>query len=177
MLLGRSPGPVDDRAAFVHEPLACLKRLLLVEQCAGEFLDLAPLLRRRFGGESAQRLGDEPLPLGLRQRRTLGLQAGHDPLVGGTDLLRGLDLFGPQLRELRIPQRRRLRDQLIDLHGVAAVLCPERLDLGCPPLVLGDDPRAALVRDAEERAFELARDPLQVLGAVLDACGVVESGC
>jgi hypothetical protein len=29
--------------------------------------------------------------------------------------------------------------------------------------VLGDDPRAALMRNAEQRALELARDPLQVL--------------
>ena len=57
--------------------------------------------------------------------------------------------------------------------GVAAVLGPQRLDLGDPALVLGDDPRAALVRDAEERALELARDPLQVLRPLLHACGVV----
>jgi hypothetical protein len=31
MLLGRRPRPVDDRAAFIHEPLPCLQRLLLVE--------------------------------------------------------------------------------------------------------------------------------------------------
>ena len=49
VLLGRRPGPVDDRAALVHEPLARLKRLLLVVQRARELLDLAPLLRRRFG--------------------------------------------------------------------------------------------------------------------------------
>ena len=50
VLLGRRPGPVDDRAALVHETLARLKRLLLVVQCAGELLDLEPLLRRRFRG-------------------------------------------------------------------------------------------------------------------------------
>ena len=111
--------------------------------------------RRRFGGEPAQRLGDEPLALGLRQRRALRFEARDDALVGGTDLLGGLDLLGPQLRELRIPHRRRLRDQLVDLLGVAAVLGPQRLDLGDPALVLGDDPLAALVRDVEQRALEL----------------------
>ena len=70
----------------------------------------------------------------------LRLEARDDPLVGGTDLLGGLDLLGPQLRELRIAHRRRLRDQLVDLLGVAAVLGPQRLDLGDPALVLGDDP-------------------------------------
>ena len=115
MLLGRRPGPVDDRAALVHETLARLERLLLVEQRARELLDLAPLLRRRLGREPAQRLGDEPLALGLRQRLALRLEARDDPLVGGTNLLGGLDLLGPQLRELRIPHRRRLRDQLVDL--------------------------------------------------------------
>jgi hypothetical protein len=65
MLLGRRPGPVDDRATLVHEPLARLKRLLLIEQRAGELLYLTPLLRRRFGREPAQRLGDEPFALGL----------------------------------------------------------------------------------------------------------------
>ena len=158
MLLGRRPGPVDDRAALVHEPLARLKRLLLVEQRARELLDLASLLRRRFGREPAQRLGDEPLALGLGQRRALGVQARHHPLVGGTHLLGGLDLLGAQLRELRIPHRRRLRDQLVDLLSVAAVLGPQRLDLGDPALVLGDDPLAALVRDVEQRALELARE-------------------
>jgi hypothetical protein len=49
-------------------------------------------------------------------------------------------------------------------------------DLRDPPLVLGDDPRAAFVGDAEERALELARDPLQVLRPVLHARGVVRSG-
>ena len=176
MLLGRRPGPVDDRAALVHEPLARLERLLLVEQRARELLDLAPLLRRRFGREPAQRLGDEPLALGLRQRLALRLEARDDALVGGPDLLGGLDLLGAQLRELRIAHRRRLRDQLVDLLGVAAVLGPQRLDLGDPALVLGDDPLAALVRDAEQRALELARDPLQVLGPVLHARGVVGSG-
>ena len=63
LLLGGRPGPVDDRAALVHEPLARLKRLLLVVQCSGELLDLATLVRRRFGGEPAQRLRDEPLAL------------------------------------------------------------------------------------------------------------------
>jgi hypothetical protein len=65
VLLGGGAGPIDNRAALVQEPLARLERLLLVEQGAGELLDLAPLLRRRFGREPAQRLGDEPLPLGL----------------------------------------------------------------------------------------------------------------
>ena len=124
VLLGRRPGPVDDRAALVHEPLARLERLLLLVQRARKLLDLAPLLRRRFGREPAHRLGDEPLALGLRQRLALSLQPGHDLLVGGTDLLRGLDLLGPKLRELRIPHRRRLCDQLIDLLGIAAVLGP-----------------------------------------------------
>jgi hypothetical protein len=64
---------------------------------------------------------------------------------------------------------------MIDRFCVAAVLGPQRLDLGDPPLVLGDDPRAALVRDAEERAFELARDPLQILRPLLHTRGVVGS--
>ena len=115
MLLGRRPGPVDHRAALVHETLARLERLLLVVQRAGELLDLAPLLRRRLGREPAQRLGDEPLALRLRKGRTLGLQTRDHPLIGGTDLLGGLDLLGPQLRELRLAHRRRLRDQLVDL--------------------------------------------------------------
>ena len=176
MLLGRRPGPVDDRAALVQEPLARLQRLLLVEQRAGELLDLAPLLRRRFGREPAQRLGDEPLALRLRQRLALRLEARDDALVGGADLLGGLDLLGPQLRELGIAHRRRLRDQLVDRFCVAAVPGPQRLDLGDPALVLGDDPRAALMRDGEQRALELARDPLQVLRPVLHACGVVRRG-
>jgi hypothetical protein len=57
-----------------------------------------------------------------------------------------------------------LRDQPIDVLRVAAVLRSQDLDLGDPPLMLGDDPLAPLVRDAEQRALELARDPLQVLG-------------
>jgi hypothetical protein len=61
--------------------------------------------------------------------------------------------------------------------GVAAVPGPQRFDLGDPALVLGDDSCAALVRDVEEVALELAGDPLQVLGPVLHACGVVGSGC
>jgi hypothetical protein len=44
---------VDDRAAFVHEPLARLQRLLLVEQGFHELLNLAPLLTRRLGGDQA----------------------------------------------------------------------------------------------------------------------------
>ena len=143
---------------------------------AGELLDLASLLGGRFGREPAQRLGDEPLALGLRQASALRLEARDDPLVGSTDLLGSFDLLGPQLRELRLPHCHRLPDQLADLFGVAAVLAPQRLDLGDPALVLGDDPLAALVRDAEQRALELARDPLQVLGPVLHACGVVGSG-
>jgi hypothetical protein len=175
VLLGRRPGPVDDRAAFLHEPLACLKHLLLVEQGSRELLDLAPLLRRRFGRQPAQRLGHEPLALGLGQRLALGLQPGHDLLVGDTHLVGGLDLLGPELRELRVAHRCRLRDQLVDLLRVCAVFRAQRLDLGNPPLVLGDGARAALVRDAEQRALELARDPLQVLRPVLHACSVVGS--
>jgi hypothetical protein len=49
VLLGRRPGPIDHRVALVHKPLARLQRLLLIVQRAGELLDLAPLLRRRFG--------------------------------------------------------------------------------------------------------------------------------
>jgi hypothetical protein len=98
VLLGRRPGPVDDRTALVHEPLPGLKRLLLVEQRARELLDLASLLRRRFGGRPAQRLGDKALALGLRERRALGLQPCDEALVGGPDLLGGLDLLGAQLR-------------------------------------------------------------------------------
>ena len=45
MLLGRRAGPVDDRPALVEEPLARLKRLLLVEQGSRKLLDLAALLR------------------------------------------------------------------------------------------------------------------------------------
>ena len=98
MLLGRRPGPVDDRAALVQEPLARLERLLLVEQGARELLNLAPLLCRRFGREPAQRLGDEPLALRLGQSAALRIEASDDALVGGPDLLGGLDLLGPQLR-------------------------------------------------------------------------------
>ena len=45
-----------------------------------------------------------------------------NPLDRGPGLLRGLDLVGPQVREVRILHRRGLRDQLVDLHGVAAIL-------------------------------------------------------
>ena len=71
MLLGCCSGPVDDRAALVHEPLPRLQRLLLVEQRARELLDLEPLLRRRFRGQPAQRLGDKPFPLRLDQSARL----------------------------------------------------------------------------------------------------------
>jgi hypothetical protein len=53
MLLGCRPRPVDDRAALVHQPLAHLERLLLIEQGARKLLDLASLLRRCFGREPA----------------------------------------------------------------------------------------------------------------------------
>jgi hypothetical protein len=43
--------------------------------------------------------------------------------------------------------------------------------------VLGDNPRAALVGNAEQRALELTRDPLQILCPVPHARGVVGSGC
>jgi hypothetical protein len=79
--------------------------------------------------------------------------------------------------ELRVPHCRRLCDQLVDRFCVAAVPGPQRLDLGEPALVLGDDPRAALVRDVEQRALELARKPLQVLGPLLHARGIVGGGC
>jgi hypothetical protein len=95
MRSARRSGPVDDRAALVHEPLARLKRLLLVEQRSRELLDLASLLRRRFGREPAYCLGNEPLALGLGQGRTLGLEARDDTLVGGTHLLSGVDFLGP----------------------------------------------------------------------------------
>jgi hypothetical protein len=49
VLLGRRPGPVDHRATLAHEPLPRLERLLLVEQRAGELLDLASLFGRRLG--------------------------------------------------------------------------------------------------------------------------------
>jgi hypothetical protein len=166
VLLGRRPGPVDHRAAFVQEALARLERLLLVEQDSRKLLDLAPLLRRRFGREPAQRLRDKPLPLGLREGGTLRLQARDDALIGGPDLLRGVDLLGPELRELGVPHRRRARDQLVDRFCVAAVPGPQRLDLGDPALVLGDDPGAALVRDAEQRPLGLIRLPsVPFLGA------------
>jgi hypothetical protein len=124
--------------------------------------------------EPAQRLRDEPLPLGLGQRRTLGLQARHDPLVGGTHLLGGPDLLGAQLR---VAHRRRLGNQLFKLLSVAAVPGPQCLDLSDTALVLRDDPLAALVGDVEQRALEFARDPLQVLRPVPHACCVVGSGC
>jgi hypothetical protein len=66
-------------------------------------------------------------------------------------------------------------DQLINLLGVAAVLCPQRLDFDQPPFVLGDDPLAALARDVEQRTLELARDPLQVVRPVLHARGIIGS--
>ena len=66
-------------------------------------------------------------------------------------------------------------DQPIDLLGVAAVLGPERLDLRDPALVLGDDPLAALVRDAEQRALQALLDALQPFGPVLDASRVIGS--
>jgi hypothetical protein len=47
------------------------------------------------------------------------------------------------------------------------------MDLGNTPLVLGDDPRAALVSDVEQRTLEFARDPLKLLGPILYACGIV----
>jgi hypothetical protein len=107
VLFGRRPSPFDHRPALVHQPLRCLKRLLLLEQRAGQLLDLAALLRRRLGGEPAQCLGNEPLALRLGQDRTLRVQAFHT-LVGGTHLPSGLDLLGPQLGELRFANRRRL---------------------------------------------------------------------
>jgi hypothetical protein len=168
--------PVHDRAALVHEPLPGLECLLLVVQCAGERLELASLLRRGLRREPAQRLGDEPLALGLGQRLAFSFEAHDNAPVGRPDLLRGLDLLTPQLRELRIPHRRRLHDQLVDRFCVAAVPGPQGFDLGDPALVLGYDAIAALVHDVEERALELARDPLQVLGAILHTRGVVGSG-
>jgi hypothetical protein len=45
-----------------------------------------------------------------------------------------------------------------DLPDVAAAPGLQRFDVGDPALMLGDSPRAALVRDAEEDAFEIARD-------------------
>jgi hypothetical protein len=54
--------------------------------------------------------------------------------------------------------------------------CPERLDLSDTALVLRDDSRAAVVRDAEQRALELACNPLQVLRPLLYARGVLGSG-
>jgi trehalose 6-phosphate synthase len=146
-----------------------LQRLLLIEQGARELLDLASLLRGRFGGEPAQRLGDEPLALRLHEGRTLGLQTHDHTLVRRPHLIGSLDLLGPQLRELRVAHPRRLRDQLVDLLGVAAVPGPQRFDLSDTALVLGEDSVAALVRDVEQRALELARDPLQVLRPVLHA--------
>jgi hypothetical protein len=59
VLLGGGAGPVDDRAALVQAPLPSLERLLLVEERACQLLDLASLLRCRFGREPAQRLGDD----------------------------------------------------------------------------------------------------------------------
>jgi hypothetical protein len=70
-------------------------------------------------------------------------------------------------------------DRAINWSTCIALLpcwCPERLDLGDTALVLRDDPRAAVVRDAEQRALELTRDPLQVLRPLLYARGVLGSG-
>jgi hypothetical protein len=67
-------------------------------------------------------------------------------------------------------------DQAVDLPGVAAVPGPQRLDLGDSPLVLGDDPLTPLVRDVEQRALQLARNPFQALRPVLHAGRVVRSG-
>jgi hypothetical protein len=97
-------------------------------------------------------------------------------LVRRPHLLGGFHFLGPQLRELRITHCRRLRNQLVDRLCVAAILGSQRLDLGDPALVLGDDPLAALVSDAEQRALELARNPLQVFRPVLHACCVVGGG-
>jgi hypothetical protein len=65
--------------------------------------------------------------------------------------------------------RRKPNGSACHRRSMAGVPGPQRLDLGDPALVLGDDPRAALVRDAEQRALELAGDPLQVLGPLLHA--------
>ena len=178
MLLGGGPGPIDDRAALVHEPLARLKRLLLVEQRAGELLDLAPLLRRRFGREPAQRLGDKPLPLGLGQSaaRSASRLATTRSLAARTFSAASTSLA----RSCESCASRTAADCAISWSTCWALLPslgPQRLDLGDPALVLGDDPCTALVRDAEERALELSRDPLQLLGPVLDAGRVVGSGC
>jgi hypothetical protein len=55
-------------------------------------------------------------------------------------------------------------------------LVAQRLDLGDPPLVLGDDPRAARMRDVEQGVLELACDPLQVLRPILHARSIVRGG-
>jgi len=77
------------------QPLQRLECLLLVEQGPCELLDLAPLLRGRFGRKSAQRPSDEPLALGLHEGRTLGLQTRDHAFIRRPDLLGGLDLLGP----------------------------------------------------------------------------------
>jgi hypothetical protein len=51
----------------------------------------------------------KPLALGFGQRRALRFETRDDTLVGRPHLLGGLDLVGPELGELRIPHRRRLR--------------------------------------------------------------------
>jgi hypothetical protein len=61
---------------------------------------------------------------------------------------------GPPVIRTDIGEPPAMRDivgerQLVDRFCVAAVLGPQRLDLGDPALVLGDDPRATLVRDVE----------------------------
>jgi hypothetical protein len=132
VLLGDGPRALGDRAAFVHELLRRLERLLLVVERLGELLDLAPLLRRRLGGEAVAAWA-------TNRSRSVCVSASRSPsrlattrLVGGMHLLRGLDLPGPQLGELRIPHRRRLRDQPVHLLGIAADPGPQRLDLGEP---------------------------------------------
>jgi hypothetical protein len=101
VLLGRRAGPIDDRPVVVHEPLARLARLLFVEQRAGKLLHPASLLRGRFGRQSAERLCDEPLALGLSQRLALRLEARDDPLIGRSTWLEvpaaeGLDPLLPR---------------------------------------------------------------------------------
>jgi hypothetical protein len=161
--LGRAPGAIGDGAAFLEELLGRLQGLLLFEERAGQVFHLSPLLCRCFRRQAARSLGDKALTLRLAQRCTLRFQACHDALIGSTDLRCGIGLLGPKLRQLRLAHSCRLSDQPIDRLGIAAVLRPQRLDLGHPALVLGDDLLAALMGDVEQRALELPGNLLELL--------------
>jgi hypothetical protein len=83
--------------------------------------------------------------------------------------LGGFDLLGAELRQLRIAHRRRLRDQLSTasalLPSLARSASISATRRSCSAMIRA----LPYVRDVEERALELARDPLQVLGLILHA--------